>query len=153
MKTFRITVIGLLLVLLLAACSGQKADLPPPSQLFAALQADLSLPEMSEVSAYMLEENTGISSEHYQEAVYYILEAGMSPDQIIIILAKDEPSAKAMEEQLQSWLDHQIKSSQTYLTEYMPLLQAGVIRRDGLTVSLIVSPFAEKIVSLYEKFN
>lgn len=151
MKRIRIFAIGLLLAAILTACANQKAALPSPAQLFEELENSVSLPKMSEVSAYMLEENTGISSEDYEEAVYYILEAGMAPDQIIIVLANDETSAAAVEEKLQSWLDYQIKASQNYLTEYMPLLQAGVVRRDGLTVSLIVSPDVEEILSFYNR--
>lgn len=153
MKRFRMIVTSLLLAVLLAACSNQKTELPPPTQLFEELQNSVSLPEMTDVSTYMLEDNTGISSVDYTEAVYYILEAGMAPDQIIIILAKDEASAADAEEKLQSWLDYQIKSAQIYLTEYMPLLQAGVIRRDGLTVSLIVSPEAEQIIEFYQTYR
>ena len=153
MKRFKLVITFLLLTVVLAACSNQKTDLPPPAQLFTELQHSVSLPEMSEVSAYMLEENTGISPEDYQEAVYYILTEGMSPDQIIIIQAKDEASAMTVEKKLYSWLDYQINSSQIYLTEYMPLLQAGVIRRDGLIVSLIVSPESERITQVYEAYE
>ena len=108
---------------------------------------------MSDVAGYMLEANTGITPDEYDAAVYYILEEGMAPDQIILIRAKGENAAAVIEEKLDSWLAYQEEGSRMYLTEYMPLFQAGVVRRDGLTVSLIVSDQVEEIVKVYQQFN
>ena len=35
------------------------------------------------------------------------------------------------------------KAAQVYLTEYMPIIQQGTVRKDGLTISLIVADKAE----------
>lgn len=59
-------------------------------------------------------------------------------------------AAFGIQEKLESYLEYRIESAQMYLTEYMPVLQAGVIRRDGLTVSLIISELVSEIVSAYE---
>ena len=47
-------------------------------------------------------------------------------------------------------LEYKQESGQLYLTEDQPMLQAGVVRRDGLTVSLIVSGQADEILRVYD---
>ncbi len=108
---------------------------------------------MTDVADYMLEANTGITPDEYDAAVYYIPDEGMAPDQIIILRAKDSAGAAVIEEKLSAWLTYQEEGSRIYLTEYMPLLQAGIVRRDGLTVSLIVSSQAREIEQVYQNYN
>ena len=147
-------ILALCLVLIgLTACSSGKAELPGPGELYETIRTAVELPAMSDVAGYMLEANTGITPDEYDAAVYYILEEGMAPDQIILIRAKGENAAAVIEEKLDSWLTYQEEGSRMYLTEYMPLFQAGVVRRDGLTVSLIVSDRVEEIVKVYQQFN
>ena len=137
----------------LTACSAGKAELPEPSELYEEIQASVELPAMSDVAEYMLEANTGITPEEYDSAVYYIPDEGMAPDQIIIVRAKDEAGAAGVEEKLKSWLTYQEEGSRMYLTEYMPLFQAGEVRRDGLTVSLIVSAQVDEIVKVSQTYQ
>lgn len=137
----------------LTACSAGKAEFPEPGALFEEIQTEVELPAMTNVADYMLEANTGIASEEYDGAVYYIPDEGMAPDQIIIVQAKDEAGAAGIEEKLSAWLTYQEEGSRMYLTEYMPLFQVGVVRRDGLTVSLIVSAQADEIVKVYQQYN
>lgn len=142
-----------LVLISLTACSAGKAQLPEPDKLYEEIRASVELPAMSDVAEYMLEANTGITPDEYDGAVYYIPEEGMAPDQIIIVCAKDETSAAEVEEKLNSWLIYQEEGSRMYLTEYMPLFQAGMVRRDGLTVSLIVSAQADEIAEVYQQYN
>lgn len=149
----RKTVAVCLILIGLSACSAGKAELPEPGALFEGIQSVVELPAMTDVADYMLEANTGIAPDEYDGAVYYIPDEGMAPDQIIIVRAKDEARAAAVEEKLNAWLLYQEEGSRMYLTEYMPLFQAGVVRRDGLTVSLIVSAQADEIVKVYRQYN
>lgn len=50
-------------------------------------------------------------------------------------------------------MDYKQESGQLYLTEYQPVLQAGIVRRDGLTVSLIVSDQLEDIMRVYDSLG
>ena len=151
MKVMKILAICLA-VLALAACSGEKATLPEPEALYEEIRNSVELPAMSDVAEYMLESDTGILPDEHDGAVYYIPDAGMAPDQIIIVRAKDTAGAAEVEKKLNAWLDYQEENARVYLTEYMPLLQAGIVRRDDLTVSLIVSEKAEEIVKIYQQY-
>ena len=134
----------------LSACSAGPAELPEPGQLFETIRAAVQLPEMVDVAADMLEANTGISADEYNDAVYYIPMDSIIPEEIILIRAVDDSAALDIREKLQSYLDYRIESARVYLTEYMPVLQYGVVRQDGLTVSLIISEQVSGIVSVFE---
>lgn len=151
-KVRKILVVCLALIGL-TACSAGKAQLPEPDKLYEEIRSSVELPAMTDVADYMLEANTGITPEEYDGAVYYIPDEGMAPDQIIIVKAKDEAGAAGIEEKLSAWLTYQEEGSRMYLTEYMPLFQAGVVRRDGQMVSLIVSAQADEIVKVYQQYN
>lgn len=152
MRAYKL-VFACLIMLGLCGCGAKSAELPEPAALYEQIRLSADLPEMTDVAEYMLEANTGVSPDAYTAAVYYVPSEGMGPEEIIIIRAKDETEAARIEEKLQSWLTYREESARIYLTEYMPVIQAGVIRRDGLTVSLIVSSAADSIVQVYEGYK
>lgn len=136
---------ALLALLLLSGCGGQTRELPPPADLFAAIQAEVELPEMIDTAGTELEALTGIGPELYDSAVCYRLREGTAPDEIILVRGRDEGSAADIQERLEKRLEYKQGSGRLYLTEYQPMLQAGVVRRDGLSVSLIVSGQVDQI--------
>ena len=143
---------ALILIAGLSACAAKPAELPEPERLFETIRQAARLPEMADVTADMLEANTGIAAGEYVSAVYYIPMESIVPEEIILIRAVDGAAARDIEEKLESYLAYRVESARVYLTEYMPVLQAGVVRRDGLTVSLIVSEQVSGIVSVYDNF-
>ena len=148
---------GILAALLIAAglsaCSAKQAELPEPGQLFETIQEAVQLPEMVDVAADMLEANTGISAGEYTGAAYYIPMDSVMPEEIILIRAVDDGAARDIREKLESYLDYRVEAARVYLTEYMPVLQAGVVRRDGLTVSLIISEQVSEITAVYDNWQ
>ena len=146
---------AILIIVGLSACSpgqAEQTELPEPGQLFERIRQTVRLPEMVDVAADMLEANTGISAGEYVGAAYYIPMDSVVPEELILIRAVDEAAALDIQEKLESYLDYRVESARVYLTEYMPVLQAGVVRRDGLTVSLIVSEQVSEIVAVYENW-
>ena len=137
----------------LAACSAKTVELPEPGALYEEIQTSVELPAMTDVAEYMLEADTGITSDEHDGAVYYVPNEGVAPEQIIIVRAKDEAGAAEIEDKLSAWLSYQEEGSRVYLTEFMPVFQSGVVRRDGLTVSLIVSAQVDEIVKVYQQYN
>lgn len=95
-----------------------------------------------------LEALTGIRPDSYDSAVCYRLCEGTAPDEIIIVRGRDEEAAGTIQERLEKRLKYKQESGQLYLTEYQPMLRAGVVRRDGLTVSLIVSGQIDDILRI-----
>lgn len=139
-----------LLAILLFGCNVETRELPPPAELFDTILADVELPEMVDTTDTDLEALTGIGPDSYDGAVCYRLYEGTAPDEIIIVQGKDNETAEKAQELLEKRLEYKQESGQLYLTEYQPMLQAGIVRRDGLTVSLIVSGQVEEILRLYD---
>ena len=152
-KNLRGAFAAIFIIVGLSACSPRQAELPEPDQLFEAIRQAVQLPEMVDVAADMLEANTGIASGKYVGAAYYIPMDSIAPEEIILIRAVDDAAAFDIQEKLESYLDYRIESARVYLTEHMPVLQAGVVRRDGLTVSLIVSEQVSEIASVYDSWQ
>lgn len=139
----------LLLTMILSGCRSETQELPPPTELFAAIQAKVELPKMVETAETDLEALTGIESDTYDSAVCYRLYEGTAPDEIIIVHARDNEMSREIQLLLEKRLGYKRESGELYLTEYQPMLRDGVVRLDGLTVSLIVSERADEIVQIY----
>lgn len=149
----RVLLTAALAVVLLAGCSEKKEELPEPQELFEAIQQEVELPEMVDLAEELLLDITGISENSYDSAVYFLLEKGTGPDEIVIIRAADEKAAGDIREKLEKRLEDKEKAAQVYLTEYMPIIQQGTVRKDGLTISMIVAEKAEEILRVYEKYQ
>jgi hypothetical protein len=63
----------------------------------------------------------------------------------------DEAAAVLLENTLNTRLQYKRDSAAQYLTENQPMLENGVVRRDGLTVSLLVAVDMDAIESCYPK--
>lgn len=144
---------ALLSAVLLVSCSGRTAELPEPQELFEAIRQEVELPEMVDLTEELLLSNTGIEEGEYSSAVCCLLSEGMGPDEIIIVRAADSKLADDIQEKLKERLAYKEEAARMYLTEYMPVIQEGIIRRDGLTVSLIVSEQSAEIVEVYKQYQ
>lgn len=123
-----------------------------PEELFSTIETTVDLPDMVDVSEDFLESNLGISDDSYDSAVYYIMAMGASCEEIIIVRAKDDTSASDIYEKLETWLSYVEKSAHNYLTEYLPMISNAMLRRDGLTVSLVISDHVSQIESIFDSF-
>ena len=146
----RYPIAALTLIMLLSGCAAEERELPPPDQLFAAIQTEVELPEMVDTAGTDLEALTGIGPDLHDGAVCYRLCEGTAPDEIVIVRGRDSEAAGQIQSLLEKRLEHKQEAGTLYLTEFQPMLQAGVVRRDGATVSLIVSERAEEIAQVYE---
>lgn len=141
------------LAVLLSSCGAETKELPAPADLFAAIQAETELPQMVDTAETDLEALTGIRPDSYDSAVCCRLYEGTAPDEIIIVQSRDSEAAAEIQTRLENRLEYKRESGRLYLTEYQPMLQAGTVRRDGLTVSLIVSEQAAEIAQVYDSFQ
>jgi hypothetical protein len=135
----------------LASCSAEK-ELPAPSDLFSAIESEIGSLSMVDLADEMLEGDTGISPDQYSSAVYCLSMAGNSPEEIIIVAAIDAENAKDIEAKLNARFENKAEAVKKYLTEHQTVVNSTVVRRDGLTVSLICSEQVDKIVEIYGKY-
>lgn len=143
----------LLLVFILVSCTVDKSELPSPTELFSEISEDAGITYMYDMTDEMLEDVVGIAPDVYSDAVYMTPGTGISPEEVIIVKGNTEADADLIEEKLNKRLTYIKKSVENYLIEEMPMIEKAVIRRDGLTVSLIVSPNVQGIIEIYDKYN
>ncbi|MBE6651539.1 MAG: DUF4358 domain-containing protein [Ruminococcaceae bacterium] len=142
-----------LLIFAFTSCSTKKEAFPLPHDLFEEISEKTKLAEMYDMTDEMLEDVVGITPDIYSDAVYMTSSNGMSSEEIIIVKGNTEDDADVIEEKLGKRLNYIKKSAENYLIEEMPIIEKAVIRRDGLTVSLIVSPKVDKIIEIYKNYN
>ena len=142
-------------VVLLTACSGSTSDmvseqtLPAPTALYAQIADAAALEQMITLTADELFDVIGIDPAWYTESAAYFSADGTSPHEVLIFLAVDASAAEALETVLQGRLRYKQDSAAQYLTENQPLLESGIVRRDGLTVSLLVTAEQDAVKALY----
>lgn len=138
-------------VLLLTGCG--KPELPEPQVLAAALLEAADGPEMAAMTADFLLENTGLSPADYESAVYYLPDGSTAPDELIVVRCADGAQAEAARERLEKRLSGKEQAAQYYLTEQLPVIRAGLVRRDGLTVTLLVSESLEAMQKVFARYR
>lgn len=137
----------------LCACASPAAELPPPDELFTQIADAAELPDMTDLADEYLESQLGLTAEDCDGAVYCLPSEGTAPDEIVIIRAKDSDGAEKIKTKLEERLAYRERAAQLYLTEHMPVIQAGVVRQDGLTLSLLISSRVDEILPVYERYQ
>ncbi len=147
----RLTLLLLSLFLLVSCSAGN--EFPSPTELYAEISESVEIGEMYDLTDEMLEDVIGITSDLYVEAVYMNYGTGISPEEIVIVKAKDEASAQAVKEKLEKRLAYIKKSAENYLIEEMPIIEKAFILHNGLTLSLIVSSRSDEIKELFNSYS
>ena len=150
----KITPICLLLALLLClqvGCAEKKPPFPAPAALYAEVEAAAALPEMIAVDGDYLLAVTGIDPEE-AESFVYALPSDLGPEEILLVLGKDEGAAAEIQKKLEVRLEDRRTDAERYMTEYLPLLQKAEVRRDGLLVSLLIAEDMEAVRAVYDKY-
>ena len=139
-------------LLSLAGCGGSsaKAASPPDMQaVYDSIAAKVELPAMMELSAKRLSNYYGIRSEDCVQAVAMVNEAGLSVDEIWLIEARDEDTAKRIESVAKSRIEQLCAETEKYSPELYAVSKAGQVIREGVSVALFISPDAETMASLF----
>lgn len=132
-----------------ASVTEAPADL---AAAFEKVKAQVELPEeMSDFSAKRLERVLGITEDEIEEFAGGVCTDGVKQDQIIYVKAKDESNVADIQEKLQNNLD----SIHNVIEKYDPKQKANIenakVETNGLYVSLVISPDAEAIKSIFSE--
>ncbi|MBE6658994.1 MAG: DUF4358 domain-containing protein [Ruminococcaceae bacterium] len=155
MKTRMLCAVMLVLMLsmLLSACETETpptvTPLPEPAVLYGQIAEKTTLPAMVTLTADELYDVIGIDPAWYSASAAYFAADGTAPDEILIFLAVDEAAAESLVSVLGTRLQYKQDSASQYLTENQPMLESGVVRRDGLTVSLLVAADMDAVEGCY----
>lgn len=136
--------------ILLTGCAKSTVALPPPADLYATIAQTVTLPEMVSLPQDQFPDFYGIETDWFTDAVSYTCLDSLQPDEIVIVKAADKNTADQIQEKLQARLAYKTKVAENYTPDSIPSIQKGVVRQDGLTVSLLVSKDIDAIVKLYD---
>ncbi len=140
-----------LVALLVAACAGGGAANVNPSEAYADMSKNVSMPEMMEIPSSIVLDYYGIRIEDYSEAVFYMSADSLLADEVVIVNAVDADAAKRIKDKLEVRLNQKLMSAQDYSPEQYEIIRKCKVRIDGMTVAMLVSPDIEGITSVYER--
>lgn len=149
----KIICLGLLICLISSGCSKKASELPEPDVIYSAIMAAAELHEMIELTSEELQNVIGIDPTDYTSFAAYQAGWGMSPDEIIIVRALDESRADEIEEKLNARVEYKKKSFEVYLVENQPIVNSAVVRRDGVTVAMLITENIEAAIIAYDKLR
>ncbi len=142
------TCFGIAMCLFITGCA-KNTDTPPPETLYDAVAGAAGLTEMVRYTPEELAGLTGIEPDEYSAIAAYVTSQGMGADEIIIVLATDNESAGRIEELLSNRLEYLRDSAVNYQPERLPIFDSAQIRRDGLTVAMLITENIDAAVDAY----
>ena len=148
----RILCAALILALLccLPACGAEKApvDLEP---LYAELITLGDAPEMIRLADKKLQRLTGVDPAACPQAIAAVCGEGLRVDEIWLVRAQDETSAKAVQALAESRLSQICSETENYLPDQYAVARKARILRLGSYVGFFLSPAAEEMESSFLK--
>ena len=142
--------IALMLVLLLAGCTPQKKDISL-AQIYQQMEETGVLPEMlplDEEEGYNL---IGLEYDQYTEQVVMVSQNSLLADEVILLRAKDKASADATYKLLEGRMDAKSREARDYSPEQYAIIKDGILKQDGQTLILLVSPRVNELNDVYNQ--
>ena len=153
MKTKMMCVILVLaaLVLALAACGGESPKTADLQQVYGQMQQQLDLPEMIELAPSRMQRNYGFDGETCPQAIVALCAEGLQVDEIWLIEAPDEETAKQIQTTAESHVQQLCAELENYLPDQYAVAQAARTVRIGNYVGLFISPDAEQLEEIFRQ--
>lgn len=154
MKTSKLLLILLALVLALSACQGDKqgtTDAKPSLEVAYRRVLDQELlPAM-----VLLDEDDGldylgIDGALSSEQVLAVSADGLRADSLLMFQAKDSASLASLESALKARLVALGDEARTYSPEQFAIIQDAKILKDGLYIALLISPQVAQLEEAYK---
>lgn len=139
------------LVISLCACSGQSAA-KPLSEVFEEIKSQVTLAENIEYNdVAKLDRYYGIAPEEVAEFAGCVSSSGTDQEEIILIKAADSASAERIKGILEAKYNAKLNENKNYNPEQAAIIEKCKVEQNDLYVSMIISPSAETITSIYKK--
>ncbi len=155
MKKYICLAVSAMLLLVLAACSGGEEGKTADFQVQDAMDAMLEKAPIDDpltLGEGDMLDFFGIQSDSMEQFAAVTCSNGISAQEIVLVKATDEDSAKTVEEKLQNRLDSRRAEAKDYLPDQYAILEQCEVKRDGVYVRLIISPEAEALVDIYQSY-
>ncbi len=153
MKKIATFAMAVLLVLGASACSNGSQKDVKLNDVYDKIAAEVTLPEMIDISEDALYEQYGIKTEDIKQGVYKQTKdfgAG-KVDEIILVEAKDADKAGAIKKLLDARLQSLLDQSTNYDPAAVEVLNKSSVQHNDLFVALFVSKEASTMKTIYDK--
>ena len=142
------------LLLTFAAC--KKADQPKVTDLdmekvYSKLCKAASLPPMLELDKDLMLDYCGIKADTVKQAKVFICEDSLRTDEIWLIEANDEDTAKQIKELADKRLKAKGAESETYSPQQYAVVQKAELIQTGSYVALFVSPDSDALAQTFRQ--
>ena len=156
MKRFCLMIMAVLLVLSMAACGGGKTPEVKEmdmKQLYASIQSAVKMPEMLTLDEMLMLDYCGIRGEQVKQAVVAICADSLRTDEVWLLEAVDEVTAKVLAELANTRLKAKGEESITYSPEQYAVVQKAELLQMGNYVILLVSPDSAAMAKVVRETN
>lgn len=141
---------SVLLLLGITACGGVKTAEVDVAQVMEEMrkahpiQGSLQLTDTDMLNFY------GIDTDTLESYSAEMAADGITANEVVLVKAKDEESAKTVETKLQNRLDARRNEFKNYLPDQYAVVEKSEVKRDGVYVRLIMSPYQDELAELYD---
>ena len=143
------------LVFALCACGsngGSSTAAKPLSEVFEEIKAQVTFPDVIEISdPSKLDRYYGIAAEEVAECAGCISSSGTEQTEVMLVKAADDASAEKIKGIFDNKYDSKLNENRDYNPEQAAMIEKCEVKRDGLYVSMIISPDAETITKIYNE--
>lgn len=153
MKKSILSVISVLTVLvMLASCGSSTATAVNVKEVYQKITENVAMPEETvELAVADLEDYYGVTSEKVAEFAA-VQDACGYKDEIVIIKAVDEASAKDIEAMLNEHIEYQKDSMRNYDPAQYDILGASKVIANGVYVAMFISAEQNAMADIYNGF-
>ena len=139
------------LVISLCACAQQSAA-KPLSEVFEDIKAQVTFAENIEYNdVAKLDRYYGIAPEEVSEFAGCVSSSGTNQEEVVLIKAADAASAEKIKGILETKYNAKLNENKNYNPEQAAIIEKCRVEQYDLYVSMIISPSAETITSIYKE--
>ncbi|HCA05024.1 MAG TPA: hypothetical protein DEO32_03890 [Ruminococcaceae bacterium] len=154
MKKLCAVLAALIAAVILCSCSGggeKKESSVPLSQVFEKIKSQVEIKDFNEFNnAKSLDRFYGLTDNDFEEYAGGINSSGVNQEEIVLIKAKDEAAAARVKEALDTRYASKVAQNKNYNPQQAAMVEKCSVEKNGLYVTMIVSPNAEKITTIFK---
>ena len=143
---------SLLLLLGTAACGGGKAVDLDINQVMADMTSQYPIEGGITLGESDLPNFYGIDAAWVESFAAQMSADGITANELVLVKATDEDSAKEVEGKLKSRLEARRNEFRDYLPDQYAIVEKSEVQRNGVYVCMIISPQQDKLTELYQSY-
>lgn len=149
MKKISLALAAVMLALLaLAGCGASNAK--PLSEIYDDIKSQVQLSEMNEITSITALSRYGITEDQVEEFAGGVNNSGVEQEEIVLVKATGSDAAAAVKTALENRYNSKLNENKNYNPEQAAMIEQCSVEQNGLYVSMIISPNAEKITEIYK---